>query len=201
MLRTNRRMKRIVIPREAPMAKANLHSFVAGTKCPFRHELPVEENDRCTRSHCRANPIRCVDDQVEVSADARWNELVDRGIDRGLFTTDSRFCDSPEDGLAPEIPAEGRSQGRYVSSDLGSDPAGLGCAHGAQRSRRKALSPLEAPSVSLAVKTQAEHRLADGSSPGCVPLFAPSGVRTAQPRECQAAECASRLSALVVARE
>ena len=51
-------------------------------------------------------PEATVDDEMDTTAVFCRNELVYRGIDRGVFSTDSEPGDHPENREAPEIPRE-----------------------------------------------------------------------------------------------
>ena len=55
-----------------------------------RREHRAQEEQRGARASRRAGPVGTVDDQVDASAHAGRNQLVDRRIDRRILATDSR---------------------------------------------------------------------------------------------------------------
>src|SRR5580693_959402 len=80
-----------------------------------REQLSVEQDNRC-RGPCRCtNPVGCIDDEIDVTAHARWNQLVDGGVDSRVLSTNSHPGDRAKDCEAPEVPAEsGRARREQI---------------------------------------------------------------------------------------
>jgi hypothetical protein len=69
-----------------------------------RKDVRVEEDERGAGACHRAHPEAAVDHDVDAAAVARRHELVDGGIDRGIFAADAEPGDRAEEGKAPEAP-------------------------------------------------------------------------------------------------
>ena len=75
-----------------------------------RKHVRVEEDERGAGACDRAHPEAAVDDDVDAAAIARRHQLVDGGIDGGIFPADAEAGDRAEEGKAPEAPRRRREQ-------------------------------------------------------------------------------------------
>src|SRR6202051_1534375 len=75
-------------------AETKSPAYVRGEQVPVEQEWNGERSCRC------AEPEAAVDDEVDTATIFRRNELIDRGIDRGVLPTDAETGDHPENGEA-----------------------------------------------------------------------------------------------------
>ena len=66
----------------------------------------VEQHDRADRADRGADPEAAVDDEIGPAAVARRDQLLDGGIDGGVFAADAGAGDEAADNEGPEIPGE-----------------------------------------------------------------------------------------------
>src|SRR5882757_158682 len=86
----------------------------------IRGEQALVEQERNSKRSCRcAKPETTVDDEVDTTAILRWNELIDRGIDRRVLAADAEPGDHPENREAPEIPSKRTQQHTRQVDDQG----------------------------------------------------------------------------------
>src|SRR5579862_7969062 len=74
------------------------------------HQPSVQQDDGGGCADRRSDPIGGIDDEVDVSANAGRNQLIDCRVDGRVFTPDAHACDCTKYGKAPEVPAEGAGQ-------------------------------------------------------------------------------------------
>ena len=58
-------------------------------------ELGIEQPQCRHRSQRRADPVAAVDAEVDLAANACRNQLIDRGVDGGVFPADAKPGDDP----------------------------------------------------------------------------------------------------------
>src|SRR5262249_36387316 len=69
-------------------------------------ERGVEQQHRPRRADGRAHPEAAVDGEIGAAAQPRWNELLDRRVDRGILAADAGTGEEAEAGETREVPRE-----------------------------------------------------------------------------------------------
>ena len=82
-------------------------------------DVVVEENDSDASPKRGSEPVGGVDDEVDASPEARWDEFVDGGVDGGVLAADTETGDEAELGVAEEVPGEGGGDGRERVNEQG----------------------------------------------------------------------------------
>ncbi len=70
------------------------------------HHRGIEQNDRSQGADRSADPEAAVDDEIGPPAIARGHELLDGGIDRGVFAADAHAGQEAEEQEAPQVPGQ-----------------------------------------------------------------------------------------------
>src|SRR5690242_2154074 len=73
----------------------------------------VEHDERSERAQCRADPETAVDRKRREAAPPGGDQLIDRGIDRGIFAADASASQYTEGRKGPEIPGKSGRQCRH----------------------------------------------------------------------------------------
>ena len=81
----------------------------------LRQEAGVEQENRRRRAERGADPVGAVDDQVDATANARGDQLVDRGVDRGILAADPGAGEEPS---GVEVPGAEGARGRGGGEDV-----------------------------------------------------------------------------------
>ena len=71
----------------------------------------IEHHQRAERAHGRADPEAAVDDEIGPAAHTRRDQLLDGGIDRGIFAADAGAGDEAKQREAEDIPGGGGGRG------------------------------------------------------------------------------------------
>jgi hypothetical protein len=80
---------------------------------PVRKASRVQEHDRDRGAERRADPETAVDGEIGAAAIARRDQLLDRRVDRRIFTADAGAGEEAEDDEAREIPRRRRRGGGH----------------------------------------------------------------------------------------
>ena len=77
-----------------------------------RQQAGLQQHDRTQRPQRRPEPEAAVDRQIGAAAKARRDQLLDRGIDRGILAADAGAGQHPKYREAPEVPGQRGGRGR-----------------------------------------------------------------------------------------
>src|SRR5437588_640314 len=78
----------------------------------YGKESGIEQHERSGRTQSRADPEAAVDDQIGPAAVARRHQLLNGGINGGVFAADPRSGKETKDGKAQQIPRQGSGRRR-----------------------------------------------------------------------------------------
>ena len=73
---------------------------------PERQITRIEQDNRRGGAHRGADPIGTVDEESDAAAETRRNQLVDGGIDRGVFAADAGAGQGTEKSVTREAPGK-----------------------------------------------------------------------------------------------
>ena len=65
-------------------------------------DVRIQEQEVGSSPEGGATPVRAVDGDVDVAAILARDELIDRGVDRGVFSADTQSRDEPEHEQEPD---------------------------------------------------------------------------------------------------
>ena len=83
-----------------------------------RQQVGIEQHERACRAQRGANPKAAVDDEIAPAAIACRHQLLDAGIDRGVFAADAGAGEEAKQGEARQIPRQrGRGGGDEVDAE------------------------------------------------------------------------------------
>ncbi len=103
----------------------------------------IEQHQRAERTNRCADPEAAIDDEVAPATHARRDQLLDGGVDRGIFTADAGAGDKPKECKTDNVPGPGgrrrrdqidrqRNEKQFLAAEPVGEPAKAdGAQHGA----------------------------------------------------------------------